>query len=274
MNGYIGVTTRSWFDFLKTNRKTDVVNFWRKNNRDFKVLKKGEYFFFLVKNPKNPSTRYIEGYGVFDRYDVLNIKDAWDMYQYGNGCSSRDELEENFRILYKDSFLDIKIGCIILKDIVFFDNLIDLELVGVEFQKNIVSGKAISEEEIAKIITNNDFELSFDDLGFTEGKTVLKTHLSKERNRTLIKVAKEEFIKNHGKLYCEVCGFDFEEVYGDLGKDYIECHHLLPVSQISDDHQTKISDLAMVCSNCHSMIHRKRPWLNRDNIRKLVNNYK
>lgn len=270
MTGYIGVTTRSWFDYIKKNNKADLVNFWRKNNRDFKVLSKGDYFFFLVKNPKNSSIRYVEGYGVFERYNLLSIKEAWDVYQNGNGCNSLDELEDNFRVLYNENFSDVKIGCIVLKDIVFFDNLIDLEVVGVEFQKNIVSGKSISGEDVEKILSSNEIELSYDDLSFPEGKAVLKTHISKERNRTLIKIAKDEFIKKNGKLFCEVCGFDFEFVYGDIGKNYIECHHLLPVSEISENHQTKISELAMVCSNCHSMIHRKRPWLTKENISYII----
>ena len=57
------------------------------------------------------------------------------------------------------------------------------------------------------------------------------------------------------KLKCEVCGFDFEAVYGELGAGYIEVHHKKPVSdgeRITDLNK----DLVMLCSNCHRMIHR------------------
>lgn len=57
------------------------------------------------------------------------------------------------------------------------------------------------------------------------------------------------------KLKCEVCGFDFEEVYGKLGAGYIEVHHKKPVSE--GERITDLdNDLAMLCSNCHRMIHR------------------
>ncbi|PAB60993.1 hypothetical protein [Anaeromicrobium sediminis] len=50
LRGYIGVTSREWFTFLKENNITQDVNFWRKNTKKFNCLKEGDYFFFLVKN--------------------------------------------------------------------------------------------------------------------------------------------------------------------------------------------------------------------------------
>ncbi|OAD90717.1 hypothetical protein A7A78_14205 [Aequorivita soesokkakensis] len=55
---------------------------------------------------------------------------------------------------------------------------------------------------------------------------------------------------------CEVCDFNFHKIYGDLGKGYIECHHTTPLSQIAGESITTLDDLALVCSNCHRMIHR------------------
>ena len=78
------------------------------------------------------------------------------------------------------------------------------------------------------------------------------------------------FLEKHGKLYCEVCGFNFEEKYGDLGKDFIEAHHVKAVSSMKEDEKTKLEDLVMVCSNCHSMIHRRKPWLNKNQLKKLL----
>ena len=58
-------------------------------------------------------------------------------------------------------------------------------------------------------------------------------------------------------LRCEVCGFDFERVYGKLGTGYIEVHHKRPVSE--GERITDLdNDLVMLCSNCHRMIHRGR----------------
>ncbi|WP_236887482.1 HNH endonuclease [Clostridium argentinense] len=62
---------------------------------------------------------------------------------------------------------------------------------------------------------------------------------------------------NNGRLFCEACGFDFFEVYGERGKDFIEGHHTKFVSELSDGDMTRVEDIAMLCSNCHRMIHRK-----------------
>ena len=65
-------------------------------------------------------------------------------------------------------------------------------------------------------------------------------------------------IKLHGTK-CGICGFDFEKVYGELGKDFIEVHHIKPLfenqSEMVVDPKT---DLICVCSNCHRMFHRKK----------------
>lgn len=69
---------------------------------------------------------------------------------------------------------------------------------------------------------------------------------------------RRQAIKIHGTK-CMACGFDFETIYGEHGKDYIEIHHIVPLSSISEevaiDPET---DLVVVCSNCHRMIHRKK----------------
>ncbi|UZW66372.1 hypothetical protein OC195_21410 [Priestia flexa] len=61
-----------------------------------------------------------------------------------------------------------------------------------------------------------------DDEGFPEGKIKLKQHLIRERNPEVIQLAKERFLQKHGKLFCEVCEFDFQQYYGELGNGYIE----------------------------------------------------
>lgn len=60
----------------------------------------------------------------------------------------------------------------------------------------------------------------------------------------------------HYGYVCQVCGMNFENVYGELGKDYIEVHHLHPVS-LGERKVNPIDDLIPLCSNCHSMIHRQ-----------------
>jgi 5-methylcytosine-specific restriction protein A len=100
-----------------------------------------------------------------------------------------------------------------------------------------------------------------DEEEFPEGRVLLRAHRSRERNRRLVKKAKALALNKHGKLACEVCGFDFAARYGKLGADYIECHHVVPISQIAPGAKTKIVDLRLLCSNCHRMVHKRRPWL-------------
>lgn len=59
---------------------------------------------------------------------------------------------------------------------------------------------------------------------------------------------------------CEVCGFDFQNTYGDLGREYIEAHHLIPFADLDVDEVRDIdmiNDFAVLCANCHRMAHRQ-----------------
>lgn len=106
---------------------------------------------------------------------------------------------------------------------------------------------------------------------FYEGKVSYVKHIVRERNRELIATAKSNFkSKQNGKLYCEICGFDFAKTYGEIGNDFIEAHHTKPISEMQEGEKTNIEDIAMVCSNCHSMIHRRKPWLTVDQFKKLI----
>lgn len=71
---------------------------------------------------------------------------------------------------------------------------------------------------------------------------------------------------------CAVCGFDFEETYGEIGRGFIHVHHLTPVSLIGKSYQINpIDDLRPVCPNCHAMIHSKNPPISIDEMKGLIN---
>ena len=90
-----------------------------------------------------------------------------------------------------------------------------------------------------------------------EGKVIYKLHKLRERDSKINKKKKEAYINKYGKLNCEVCDFDFYKVYGEIGKGFIEAHHRIPLSDIDGESKTELKDLALVCSNCHRMLHRK-----------------
>jgi 5-methylcytosine-specific restriction protein A len=105
---------------------------------------------------------------------------------------------------------------------------------------------------------------------FPEGRVLFRAHVARERNPRLVKQAKERALQRHAKLVCNACGFDFESIYGELGKDYIECHHVIPISQLAPSSKTRVQDTVLVCSNCHRMIHRRRPWLGMGELQRLL----
>ena len=104
---------------------------------------------------------------------------------------------------------------------------------------------------------------------FGEGAEVYRMHRARERDPQLAKRAKQKRLAETGALKCEVCNFDFSEEFGDLGAGYIEAHHTTPVSQLAGIRRTKLSELALVCANCHRMLHRSNPLLDIPSMRVL-----
>ena len=109
-----------------------------------------------------------------------------------------------------------------------------------------------------------------DEQEFPEGRIIYRLHRARERNRTLVDRKKASVLRAKGKLACEACEFDFAAVYGPLGDGFIECHHAVALSTLSTAQKTKLEDLVLVCSNCHRMIHRKRPWLTAKEVRRWI----
>ena len=106
----------------------------------------------------------------------------------------------------------------------------------------------------------------------SEGEQKIAQHLERERNLKIVKLAKELFRNRHnGEVFCEVCGFDFCETYGDLGEGFIEAHHKKPISQMVSGDLTKIEDFIMVCSNCHSMLHTGNEWISHEELKIRLN---
>jgi 5-methylcytosine-specific restriction enzyme A len=111
----------------------------------------------------------------------------------------------------------------------------------------------------------------FDDAGAEEGGLLLREHLRRERDPKL-KARKIKSAKRRGQaVACEACGFDFHRTYGQRGLDYIECHHRTPLG-VTGKVRTRLDDLALVCSNCHRMIHRSKDWLTVTQLKALIEN--
>jgi 5-methylcytosine-specific restriction protein A len=102
--------------------------------------------------------------------------------------------------------------------------------------------------------------------GEPEGRAIQSLTTRYERSR----LNREACIQLKGTR-CKVCGFDFSEAYGPLGIGYIEIHHLTPVASIGPNYRIDIkTDLAPVCSNCHSMAHREEPPVPLERLQELI----
>lgn len=94
----------------------------------------------------------------------------------------------------------------------------------------------------------------YDGAGATEGRKLAKYTTKYERNPR----NRADAIKIHGTK-CMVCGFDFEKMYGEYGRYFIEVHHVKPLYGFEKEEVVNpLTDLVCLCSNCHRMIHRKR----------------
>ncbi len=121
--------------------------------------------------------------------------------------------------------------------------------------------QVISIEQLTDINCNEDEQTDEDSSTVAsglEGNPITKLHQSRERDPKIIKQKKEQTLKLTGKLECEICSMDFEETYGKIGHGFAECHHKNPLNLRDKNEETALCDLAIVCSNCHRMLHRKR----------------
>jgi len=115
-------------------------------------------------------------------------------------------------------------------------------------------------------------DLDLDDEGSPEGHALERLHLIRERDPKLRASKIYDTRRKLGHIRCEVCNFDFEQFYGRRGRDYIECHHKVALS-LSGSTRTTLNDLALLCSNCHRMIHCTRPWITIEELRNLVSEH-
>lgn len=160
---------------------------------------------------------------VFDPITITTSKDTSNpvLYQEGNICSkfySLDNFPEEQQLL---GDLDTALG--IYRDL---------------FLREMSSSNREEDE---------------DGVILYEDRTKVRLHKSTERNQTLSRKVKA--VKG---MICEACGFEYGHKYQNLDTDYIEAHHLTPFSQLEAKKipMNPKEDFAVLCSNCHRMIHR------------------
>lgn len=111
-----------------------------------------------------------------------------------------------------------------------------------------------------------------DNLSFKVDETIIERrkyvrHMKIERNAKAAKLAKSV----HGYT-CQGCGVNLQNIYGEAGKDYIEAHHLKPLHTLVEGESVKmdiVEDFAVLCANCHKIVHRTTPVMSIEELRLL-----
>jgi Zn finger protein HypA/HybF involved in hydrogenase expression len=101
--------------------------------------------------------------------------------------------------------------------------------------------------------------LDLDDESFHENAVAYRLHRVRERSASLRQRKLMAMRRANRFLRCEACDSRLDQVYGELGDALYECHHLVPLSTLAET-ETRLSDLAVLCPNCHSVAHRLKPW--------------
>lgn len=101
---------------------------------------------------------------------------------------------------------------------------------------------------------------------YTEGALTQITVNKYERN---VK-ARKACLEKYGYI-CRVCNENLAEKYGELGKEFIHVHHIVPLNEIKKEYKINpITDLIPLCPNCHAIIHRKNPAYTPDEIKAIL----
>ena len=155
----------------------------------------------------------------------------------------------------------------------YFLNGIGIAVDGGDERRNDETWNQHDERQKAGVLTDDDLEglKRLPQAEFEEGRKRLRMHARLEhvRNSALVRNAKRLFKKEHGKFFCEACGFVFEHQYGSRVRDFIEAHHRTPIADLKETVRVTSKDLAMVCSNCHRMLHRPK-WITIEQLRDTI----
>lgn len=139
-----------------------------------------------------------------------------------------------------------------------------LETVPEEYENDFYRGYHWNCEVIERIRNASKYEINWDEetvqeetAGTTEGKRTVYYTTKYERSSK----NREAAIRIHGTK-CMICGFDFRQKYGELGKGYIEVHHIKPLATLEQEVVINPeTDLICVCANCHRMLHRFKNYI-------------
>ena len=177
--------------------------------------------------------------------EILKLDDKYSRGYQSMGILHHLGLNKEFKGIFKECSIENAILQLKSKHDKRYNNLIsileDIKIKQIDI--NDIENDIISE-------TSQEYRIE------TEGKQVKVYTTKYERNPKLRKAA----IQIHGTK-CMACGFDFGDKYGNIGRNYIEVHHIVPLSKSKETDINPEKDLIVLCSNCHRIVHRKRNYV-------------
>ncbi|MDQ6960960.1 MAG: HNH endonuclease [Mariprofundaceae bacterium] len=230
----------------------------------------GNTIIFYAPNPSNEKS-YVVGW-----YENAKVYRTW-VVDAGKKNIYRNKTEYSFEVNKWDTFL-------------ILENKRNIEVINAQYaQANEIKGSYPGQNcvffgsnniryvneiydkiKFKKNTENVESPDNFDDpsefFHTNEGKLRLKTHKKRERSVKLVKRFKDDL----DSFDCIICGFNFEDVYGKIGKLFIEAHHIKPIKDMKENTEVTISDLIPVCSNCHRMLHRKASPENWELLKNII----
>lgn len=183
-----------------------------------------------------------------------------------------------FKNKFKDNFINLNGNTILAKN---YEPAVSYFM---EYNIENLPENTILEENLLSIIElysllisrggtdNSETVLTFDNIDKNIQEDIIETkkyirHRRIERNSEAAKKAKQIL-----GTRCQGCELSFDNIYGDIGSGFIEAHHKIPLSSLKEGMQTKLNpeqDFAVLCSNCHRMVHKTKPILTIEELRNL-----
>lgn len=132
-----------------------------------------------------------------------------------------------------------------------------------EFGLSPVATKSLANLIRAGVTALEASEPVQEDIMFVEGRVVSELHTRREREPKL----RGRLLSSrrvNGNLFCEMCGAPPQSTNAMLQEAHFEVHHIIPLSN-TGVRKTRLSDLALLCANCHRLLHRaiaiEKRWL-------------
>ncbi|HGM9833524.1 TPA: HNH endonuclease [Proteus mirabilis] len=250
-----------WLDRIeaicKVNNEEYYSHIW--SSKNIKKIKKGDIFFLLQTGKKN---RGIIGLGIIE--GIAKNLPIWDSVRAKKG-ETEDKAILSFKVL---SDIPILSREELLEKYPHPTNSEwNIQTIGQNVQDELAELLFKGIERKIGNITIDNTHVS-DSKYYREGKPRTTTVTTYDRNSE----AREACLAEYGYI-CSICNFDFYRHYGVLGKNFIEVHHLNQLADLAEEHEINpIEDLRPVCSNCHRMLHRKRPALSIKELQKIIEN--